>query len=202
MSEEKVNNPYTVAVTGGMGSGKTTVVNNFKDLGIPVYIADDEAKALMQEDKNLVSAIEQNFGQKAYDDNGLNKAYLASQVFGNPKQLKKLNNLVHPVVRRHFQNWLNKQTTPYVIYESALIFEHNQQHLFDFIILVTAPKKLRIDRIKNRNHWSEKDILNSIKNQMEDNLKNKYVNYIIENIDKKLIRYKVNIINEKILNNI
>lgn len=200
MSEKKVNNPYTVAVTGGMGSGKTTVVNYFKDLGIPVYIADDEAKALMQEDKNLITAIEQNFGQKAYDDKGLNKAYLASQVFGNPKQLKKLNNLVHPVVRKHFQNWLKKQKTPYVIYESALIFEHNQQHLFDFIILVTAPKKLRIDRIKNRNHWSEKDIVNRMENQIDDNLKKNNVNFIIENTDKKLIKYKVIDIYKKLMN--
>lgn len=196
-----MSKPLTVAITGGMGSGKTTVLNYFKDFNIPTYIADEEAKGLMQKDEGLIVAIKQNFGEDAYEKNGrLNKSYLADQVFGKPKQLEKLNSLVHPAVRKHFQSWLGKQNSPYVIYESALIFEHNQQDMFDIMILVTAPKQLRIERIKNRNHWSEKHIQNRMKNQMDDNLKKEHVNFIIENIDKSLIKKETLKIHNYILN--
>lgn len=187
-----MNKPLKVGVTGGMGSGKTTVVNHFKDLKIPIYIADEEAKKLMQCNKKLIADIKSSFGENTYKDDGtLNKTYLASQVFGKPKQLEKLNSLVHPIVRKHFQSWTAEQDTHYVIYESALIFEHNQQNMFDFLILVTAPKHLRIKRIKKRNNWSENDIKNRMKHQIDDFLKKKYVNFIIENIDKKLIKEEV-----------
>ncbi len=192
--------PKTVAITGGMGSGKTTVVNYFIELGIPAYVADDRAKQLMQTNKELIASIKFHFGDDAYNkDHSLNKDYLADKVFCDSDQLKKLNQLVHPAVRKDFKEWLNKQNSAYVIYESALIFEHDQQDSFDYIILVTAPEHLRIKRIQKRNNWTVKQIQNRMKKQMDDNLKRDHVNYIIENVEKELIKNEVFIINKKIL---
>lgn len=195
-----MSKPLKVAVTGGMGSGKTTVVNFFKELDIPIYVADDKAKMLMQQNIDLIKAIKKYFGQESYHDDGsLNKTFLAEQVFEDSKKLEVLNNLVHPAVRKDFDSWHKSQNSPYVIYESALIFEHNQQRFFDLIILVTAPQKLRINRIKKRNNWTEYDIQKRMNKQMDDNLKKDYVNYVIENINIKLTKLEVLKINNNIL---
>ena len=195
-----MSQPLKVAITGGIGSGKTTVLNYFKEYGIPTYIADEQAKRLMQEEDKLIMSIKEKFGEASYDENAnLNKSYLADRVFQDAKQLQKLNDLVHPAVRKDFQNWLNTQKSPYVIYESALVFEHGQQDLFDVIILVTAPIQMRINRIKNRNNWTEKDIKNRMDKQIDDNFKKNKVDYIIENINIKDTKEQVFKINNKIL---
>ena len=197
-----MSQPLKVAITGGIGSGKTTVLNNFKQYGIPTYIADEEAKRLMQEDDKLILSIKETFGEASYDENGnLNKSYLADKVFQDAKQLQKLNDLVHPAVRKDFQKWLNTQKSPYVIYESALVFEHGQQDLFDIIILITAPIQMRIKRIKKRNNWTEKDIKNRMDKQLDDNFKKNKVDYIINNINISENKEQVSKINNKILEN-
>lgn len=189
-----------VGVTGGIGSGKTTVVNFFKELDVPVYIADEEAKRLMGEDNQLISSIKDEFGHEAYtEDNTLNKTYLADQVFGNPKKLQQLNNLVHPVVRQDFNDWLSHQNSAYVIYESALIFEHNQQDNFDVVILVTAPVEERIKRVTKREGWSINDVQKRINQQMDDNKKKDKSKYIIKNTEINLTKKKVNRINAILL---
>jgi dephospho-CoA kinase len=196
-----MNKPRLVGVTGGIGSGKTTVVNLFKDLGIPVYITDAEAKRLMQEDRNLVQDIKKKFGENAYKNDVLDKTYISKIVFDDSAKLKTLNAIVHPAVRRDFNLWALAQKSPYVIYESALIFEHDQQDLFDDIILVTAPENLRIERVKKRSGLSEIDIKSRMKQQMVDKFKKPKSKYIIENIIKKELKSIVNNINVNILKN-
>lgn len=192
--------PYLVGVTGGIGSGKTTVVNLFKDLNVPVYIADEEAKRLMQEDNALVAEIKNVIGDDAYEDGQLNRSFISKMVFENTNKLNALNAIVHPAVRNDFRTWALKQNSPYVIYESALIFEYNQERFFDDIILVTAPKDLRINRVRNRSGLSKNDIKNRMKQQMDDKLKKDKVNYIIENININDLYKEIRIINDNILN--
>ncbi|RRO13413.1 dephospho-CoA kinase [Flavobacteriaceae bacterium 14752] len=193
--------PLVIGVTGGIGSGKSTVVNIFKQLDVPVYISDIKAKYLMQTNQNLISSIKEQFGKEAYDeDDKLNKDYLSHIVFNNPKKLEILNNLVHPVVREDFNIWLSYQNSDYVVYESALIFEQRQEDNFDYIILVIAPKKTRIKRVKKRDNISEDDIKKRMNKQMDDKLKIKKADYIINNINIGNLKKDIVEINDKILN--
>lgn len=195
--------PRMVALTGGIGSGKTTVLNYFKDRGVPCFIADEEAKKIMTEDRLIVNAIKNEFGEKAFtEENQLNTAYLASEVFSDEDKLEKLNNIVHPAVRDHFNCWVKQQNAPFIIYESALVFENNQEYFFDDIILVTAPVEERIKRIKKRSGLSETDIKKRMSRQMNDNLKTEKATYIIKNIEIRELKDKTNNIYNKILNKI
>lgn len=192
--------PHLVGVTGGIGSGKTTVVNLFKEeFNIPVYIADVEAKRLMQEEASLIAEIKTLIGENAYRNGKLNRAHIAHIVFKDKAQLEALNAIVHPAVRKDFNRWAKSQKSPYVIYESALIFEYKQQQFFDDIILVTAPKELRIKRVQKRSGLSENDIKNRMKQQMPDKLKKNKVNYIIQNIKIDQIKDEILRINNNIL---
>lgn len=192
--------PLLVALTGGIGSGKTTVLNLFKDKGVPCYIADEQAKRLMVEDSDIMMAIKNEFGKESYtSEQKLNTSFLSSEVFEDNKKLEKLNNIVHPAVRKHFNDWAKGQDSKFVIYESALIFEYNQQHFFDDIILITAPVEERIKRVEKRSGLSKNDIKNRIKRQMDDELKKNKVNYIIDNININNTIKEVNIIYNKIL---
>jgi len=193
--------PIVVGVTGGIGSGKTTIIKAFEDLGVPSYIADVRAKELMNEDKELVQRIKQNFGENVYNNGKLDPAYLADIVFKDKDALKLLNSMVHPAVRKDFKSWLNKQRSKLVVYESALIFEHGQENNFDYIILVTAPVELRIDRVVKRNKTSKEEVLRRINNQMPDEEKANKSNFIINNLNNN--DYKQDIINiyNKIITN-
>jgi len=197
-----MNKPYLVGITGGIGSGKTTVLKHFMALGIPAYEADKEAKRLMNKDAELISKIKEKFGDQSYIDCQLNTKYLSDTVFKDKQKLEELNALVHPAVRKDFKNWAENQNSKYVVYESALIIEYNQQEVFDEIILVTAPKKTRIERVKKRSNLSENEIKRRINKQISDNSKSKYVNYIIENINKRQLKDNILDINHNILNNI
>jgi len=194
--------PLVVGVTGGIGSGKTTIVRAFESLGIPAYIADERAKELMNSDKALIDKITSNFGDKAYKNGMLNPAYLAEIVFADRTALEKLNNLVHPVVRNDFKSWLGRQTSKFVVYESALIIELAQEAQFDYIILVTAPLEQRIERVVKRNNTSKEDVLKRIKNQMPDEEKAKKADFIINNLDNTDFSKKISSIYAKIVNNI
>jgi len=189
-----------IALTGGIGSGKTTVLHLFEEKGVPCYEADVQAKKLMIENKHVVNAIKHNFGEEAYTtDRKLNTKYLSSIVFNDNLKLDKLNNIVHPAVKNHFKNWAKTQNFPFVIYESALVFETNQQGIFDEIILVTAPVEERIKRVIKRGGLSKNDIKKRINKQMDDNLKKEESNYIIDNTNIKDTRKKVLDIYDKIL---
>src|SRR5882672_1356407 len=141
-----------IGLTGGIGSGKTTVAGIFQVLGIPVYYADDAAKKLMNENAALKEKIIQHFGNDAYKNGLLNRSYIGQQVFKDKKKLALLNSLVHPVTIRDGNEWMPQQTTPYAIKEAALIFESGSQHDLDYVIGVYAPEPLRISRTVKRDN--------------------------------------------------
>ncbi len=188
----------TVGVTGGIGAGKTLVTKLFALLQIPIYYADTRAKELMN--GQLVAPITAIFGPKSYVDGKLNRSYLASTVFLNKEELKKLNAIVHPAVAIDFDKWLEGYTAaPYVIKEAALLVEAGSYKQLDKLIVVTAPQQLRIKRIKKRDPFrSEKEILGIISNQMPEEEKIKLADYIIANDEKSMLIPQVVTIDKKI----
>lgn len=171
-----------VGITGGIGSGKTTVCRIFKVLGVPVFDADQETKNLMQNDPNLVSAIKNSFGEQAYDENGvLNRAFLAGQVFKDEAKLKILNELVHPVAIQAAVDWAESQEAPYTLKEAALLFESGSYKLNDVNILVTAPEEERIRRVMQRDQVPRQQVLDRISKQMPEDQKKEMADYVIDN---------------------
>src|ERR1700733_2030533 len=138
--------PLKVGLTGGIGSGKSTVAKIFEVLGIPVYYADEAAKKLMNEDLMLKEEIIREFGESSYVENLLNRKYIAETVFNDKKKLEKLNALIHPAIIRHGEQWMATQHTSYAIKEAALIFESGSEKNLDVVIGVYAPEDLRIER--------------------------------------------------------
>tara|TARA_R110001632_G_C11357912_1_gene419055 strand:+ start:1929 stop:2522 length:594 start_codon:yes stop_codon:yes gene_type:complete len=157
-----------VGLTGGIGSGKTTVARFFKSLGISIYIADDHAKRLMVEDPALKRAIIQTLGPNAYVNNALNKAFIAGEIFNDSKLLKQINSLVHPAVAKDFKHWHSKQGSPYVIKEAAILFENGSYLMNDFNIIVVAPIEERIRRVMTRDKTSEADVRKRMDAQWSD----------------------------------
>ncbi len=172
-----------IGLTGGIGSGKTTVAKLFKELGVPVYNSDLRAKKLMNNSKGIRTAVIYLLGKDSYVRERLNKKYIADKVFSNKELLQKLNSIVHPAVRKDFMRWAKKKKTPYVIQEAAILFENNSYSNFDRIILVKAPKEDRLERIIARDNGSKEEILSRMNNQWDDSKKIPLSNYIIENID-------------------
>ena len=161
------NSPLRVGLTGGIGTGKSTVAQIFKLLGVPVYDADSMAKRLMEEDEDLITAIKAEFGDNSYSDGKLNRQFLAEKVFNNEDLLKKLNAIVHPFVGVHFSNWVIQFSDQYIIKEAALLFETGSFHELDFVILLQSPLETRIERIKNRDpERSSEQILSIIERQI------------------------------------
>ncbi|NNK81774.1 MAG: dephospho-CoA kinase [Flavobacteriaceae bacterium] len=172
-----------VGLTGGIGSGKTTVANMFTALGIPVYIADVEAKALMNRSKVIKRKLIALFGDYAYKDEVLNKPFIANKIFTNADLLSKMNAIVHPKVASHFMRWIKKQDADYCIKEAAILFENGSYKQCDFNILVTAPESIRIKRVIQRDNSTEQKVNSIIKNQWSDNKKIELADYVIENIE-------------------
>ena len=175
--------PKTIGLTGGIGSGKSRVARLFSSLGVPCYIADQRAKALMGSDESLKRAIVDCFGPQAYKGKELNRHYLAEIVFQNPKQLAKLNALVHPVVAVDYQDWLSEQDTPYVIKEVAILFETGGHQSVDKSILITAPKDIRIARVMQRDNCTKEAVVARMANQWDDDRRIPLADIVIENID-------------------
>jgi dephospho-CoA kinase len=188
-----------VGLTGGIGSGKTTVANYFKELGIPVYIADVEAKLLMKRSKVIIRKLIQLFGSETYYKGKLNKPFIANKIFNDPVLLEKMNTIVHPKVASHFKRWLKKQDAPYVIKEAAIIFENNTYTSLDYIITVIAPERTRINRVIERDGSSEERVKAIIKNQWSDAEKVKLSDFVIENIELADTKNQVINIHQKIL---
>lgn len=188
-----------VGLTGGIGSGKSTVSKMFEGLGVPVYNSDKEAKNLMVSSKVLIRKIEELLGEKAYKGSTLNRAYIASRVFNDKALLQQLNQIVHPAVRKHFMKWCKKQEHPYVVQETALLFENGSNYLYDKTILITAPREIRIDRIIARDGSSKTQVLERMKNQMDDMEKLPLADFVIANIDLTKTALKVEEVNEALL---
>lgn len=172
-----------IGLTGGIGSGKTTVANMFKSLGVPIYIADDEARKLSNTSKVIRRKLIKLLGESAYMDGVLNSKFISNLIFSDPILLKKVNEIIHPRVGRHFKKWLKKQTTPYCIMETAILFENDGYKSCDLTILITCPKAIRIKRVLARDKTTMRAILNRIENQWTDERKAEIADIIIENID-------------------
>ena len=191
-----------VGLTGGIGSGKSTVINYFKELGITCYRADDEAKKLMNSDKGLIKKIKNSFGDSIYINSKLDRKKLSAIVFTDKQKLELLNSIVHPYVNRHFENYCKGLEDIYIIKEVAIIFEIGTQNKFDKIILVRAPKEDRVKRIINRDKCNRQDAINRINNQIADYDKIDQCDFIIDNINLEEIPNKVLKIHNSILNSI
>lgn len=191
-----------VGLTGGIGSGKSTVINYFKELGITCYQADDEAKKLMNSDKGLIKKIKNSFGDSIYINSKLDRKKLSAIVFTDKQKLELLNSIVHPYVNRHFENYCKGLEDIYIIKEVAIIFEIGTQNKFDKIILVRAPKEDRVKRIINRDKCNRQDAINRINNQIADDDKIDQCDFIIDNINLEEIPNKVLKIHNSILNSI
>ena len=188
-----------VGLTGGIGSGKTTVANFFIELGVPVYFADDEAKKLMNSSIKIKNKLISEFGENTYQNGELNRKYLASIVFHDKSKLNIINSIVHPAVAKHFAKWIKKQKTSYIIQENAILFENKTDTNFDYIITVTAPIGIKIERILKRETISKKDILSRMNNQWDDAKKMGLSDFIIDNINLADTKKQVNQIHKKLL---
>jgi dephospho-CoA kinase len=170
-----------IGLTGGIGSGKTTIANQFMAAGIPVYIADDEARKIMQSGE-IITKIKKTFGSTVFDAGILNREKLSGIVFNDPEKLKLLNDIIHPAVKKHFGNWiLNHTNAPYIIYEAAILFESGSYKDCDIIISVTAPLELRIQRVIQRDKTTRENVLNRINMQWKDEQRIEKSDFIIEN---------------------
>ena len=180
-----------IGLTGCIGSGKTTIANYFADLGVPVYIADVEAKKILYFPE-VVQEIVKTFGEEVLTDNIPDKKKLASVVFNNPEKLKQLNAIIHPRVGQHFTDWAEQHKEEnFVIKEAAILFESGSFKDCDKVILVTAPKEIRIKRVMKRDGVSEKEVLERMKNQWSEEKKKKLSDFIIENIDLEVAKNQV-----------
>jgi dephospho-CoA kinase len=191
-----------IGITGGIGSGKTTVCRVFETLGIPVFNADTEAKLLMTTDLTLVAGIKQAFGPESYHEDGtLNNRYLAGIVFNRQEALEKLNALVHPAVFNAFGGWVKQSpaSVPYVLKEAALLFESGSYRLCDKNVLVTAPMALKLSRVRQRDKISEAEVMARMEKQFTDEQKQPYADYIITNDGHEAIILQVIALHEQFL---
>lgn len=194
-----------IGITGGIGSGKTTVAKIFEVLGVPVYYADDAAKKLMNEDESLQQNIIDHFGAAVFENKQLNRSALASLVFNDPEKLALLNSIVHPVTIADAKKWMEQvaksgeEKTPYAIKEAALLFESGAQKKLDYVIGVHAPYKLRLQRAMLRDNLSKEAIESRMARQMDETKKMNLCNFIITNDEEQLLIPQVVELHEKLL---
>lgn len=170
-----------IGLTGGIGSGKSTIGNYFRTLGIPVYMADDEGRKLT-ELPEIIAQIQTVFGDAVIERGKVNRKKLATVVFNNPEKLRQLNAIVHPAVKKHFDDWTARhQNHPFVIKETAILFESGSYKDCDFIISVTAPVEERIKRVMLRDQVSRESVLERINNQMTDEERLSKSDFVIQN---------------------
>lgn len=187
-----------IGLTGGIGSGKTTVANIFSTLGIPVLLADDVSKKIMVEDQVVIKKIIENFGEKSYENNRLNRDYLSAVVFKDPEKIAILNSIVHPATIAFANNWMQQQSTPYAIKEAALIFEAGAAQFLDYIIGVSSPEGLRIKRTMQRDQIKKEKVLDRMQNQMNEAEKMDKCDFVIFNDENHLLIPQVLAIDKKL----
>ena len=188
-----------IGLTGGIGSGKSTVARIFNVLGIPVYDADTASKKLMNEDpvvkKNLINA----FGEETYKDEKLNRSFLSAAVFSRPEKLALLNSIVHPATIRNASQWMEIQNAPYLIKEAALIFESGSNKKLDYVIGVQAPLDVRIQRTMARDNVPAEKVLARMNNQMNEEDKMALCDFIIINNEEHSLLEQVIVLHEKLI---
>ena len=189
-----------IGLTGGIGSGKTTVAKVLEVLGIPVYYADEAAKDLMYKNELLKQQLIFHFGESTYlDDGQLNRKHLSSIVFADKEKLELLNSLVHPVTVADAKDWFSKQTAPYVIKEAALLFESGTAEGLDFIIGVTAPATLRIKRVMDRDNVTADEVKRRMNNQLDDSIKMKLCDFVLQNNEQQLLLPQIVQLHEELI---
>lgn len=190
---------FKVALTGGIGSGKSYVADVFKHLGVPVFESDIEAKKLYYKPET-VAFVKDNIDSQIVDNNGvIDLAKLANVVFNNANKLNILNRYIHPQVMSTYLEWSNNQNSIYAINESAIVFENKLEGYFDFVISVIADKDKRIERVMKRNNVSEDEVQKRMSNQVNDSVRLKHSNFIVDNNEENLILPQIVKINEKII---
>ena len=181
-----------IGLTGGIGSGKSSVLEIFKKIGISTYNADESAKKIISSDKKIIYSIKQLFGEDIYDENELNSKLVSKIVFNDKEKLKSLNSIIHPAVAIDFDNFCFKhRDETYIVKEAAIIFETKTENLFNKIIYVKAPKEIRVDRVMQRDNLSRDDVLNRIQNQINETSIIDKCDFIIDNINFSELEEKV-----------
>lgn len=189
-----------VGLTGGIGSGKTTVAHIFEVLGIPVYYSDDAAKELMNTDPEIRRQLIEEFGKDVYTPEGLlNRAHLASLVFADQEKLTRLNAITHPVTIADSDKWMRRQSTPYAIKEAALLVEAGADQYLDFLIGVTAPENIRIERVIKRDGVSAGQVRQRMQRQMPEDEKMKHCDAVLHNDEQTLLIPQVLLLHQQLL---
>ena len=174
-----------IGLTGGIGSGKSTVLELFKILGVKTYSADESAKKLVNTDPYLINLIKSSFGENIYDKGQLNSKKLSKIVFEDTEKLKLLNSIIHPVVAKDFKLFLNSNNEDYIVKEAAIIFETKSENNYDKIIFIQSPLEIRIERVINRDNISREEVMKRINNQLDENLIIDKCDYVIRNENKE-----------------
>jgi len=188
-----------IGITGGIGSGKTTVAKVFEVLGIPVYYADEAAKEIMHKNEPLKQQLIFYFGKDTYVDGKLNRKHLSSIVFADKEKLELLNSLVHPVTIADAEQWFKQQQSPYVLKEAALLFESGAAEGLDYVIGVTAPSAIRIKRVMDRDGVTADEVKKRMLNQIEETIKIRLCDFIIYNDEQQMILPQVLKLHEELL---
>ncbi len=188
-----------VGLTGGIGSGKSTVAAIFEVLGVPIYYADLSAKRLMNEDQSIITSIISAFGKDSYIKGRLNKDYISEIIFNNKEKLQLMNSIIHPATIAAAHKWMSKQSSPYVIKEAALIFESHSEKELDYVIGVKASEENRISRVMKRDHISKQEVRSRINGQMNEEEKMNKCDFIITNDETALLIPQVIALHNKLI---
>ncbi|MDC7995579.1 dephospho-CoA kinase [Altibacter sp. HG106] len=188
-----------IGLTGGIGSGKTTVATMFGALGIPVYVADEAAKRLMNTSDAIRNEICKLLGKEAYEGNTLNRAWIAQQVFQDTALLEQLNQIIHPAVGADFKAWTQSLDAPYCIKEAAILFESGAYKQCDAVVVVTAPKETRLARVLKRDDTDEASIKARMAHQLSDAERVARADFVIENLDLEATKTQVEALHRKLL---
>ncbi len=188
-----------LGVTGGIGSGKTTVCRIFRVLGVPVFVADTVAREVMEDDREIRTSINLIAGEDLYSSGTLNRKELARLIFNRPELLRRVNAAVHPAVLRRFDEWASTSDNPYVIMEAAILFEAGADALVDRVVTISAPVEERITRVMGRNDLTREEVIRRINNQLEDEEREEQSYYILNNADNEMIIPEILKIHEDML---
>ncbi|MCU0458526.1 MAG: dephospho-CoA kinase [Bacteroidales bacterium] len=188
-----------LGVTGGIGSGKTTVCRIFRVLGVPVFVADNVARELMEDDREIRSAVNLIAGKDLYVSGTLDRKELARLIFNRPELLRRVNAAVHPAVLSRFDEWASASEVPYVIMEAAILFEAGADAHVDRVVTISAPVEERIARVMGRNDLTREEVIRRINNQLEDEEREEQSYYILNNADNEMIIPEILKIHEDML---
>jgi dephospho-CoA kinase len=191
--------PLKIGLTGGIGSGKSTVAKLFELLQVPVYYADAASKKLYHSNKELMASLKNHFGEDVYTNEQLNRSKLAAIVFNDKERLDLLNSLVHPLTIRDAEEWISRQTAPYVVKEAALLFESGSVTGLDYVVGVFAPAAVRMKRVMDRDGVSREDVLNRMSRQIDEGIKMRLCDFVITNDEQALVIPQVLALHERFM---